>query len=152
MARFFKLLLPMTPSSPRLSVAAAAAWLASCAQPGVQATPPLVPVAASTALTASPEEFLARCRAELVAAQDRMNGLKALPVGGTAALDAYDEAQRLLRNVDSRAGIAAELHPDKPMREAGEKCGQEADGISTGFSLDRGIYDALARIAPAGQD
>jgi thimet oligopeptidase len=153
MARFFKLLLlPMTPSFTRLSVVATAAWLASCAQPAVQATPPLVPVAASTALTASPDDFLARCRAELVAAHDRMNRLKASPAGGTAALDAYDEAQRLLRDVDSRAGIAAELHPDKPMREAGEKCGQEADGISTGFSLDRGIYDALARIAPSTQD
>ena len=30
------------------------------------------------------------------------------------------------------------------MRSASEKCEQEADALNTDFSLDRGIYDALA--------
>jgi thimet oligopeptidase len=108
---------------------------------------------ASVSLTVSAPEFLARCHADVAAAQAGMAQLKTLaPTGSLAPLDVYDSAQKVLRDADSRAGLASELHPDKSMRDAGEKCSQEADRAATEFSLDRGIFGALARIDPKPLD
>jgi thimet oligopeptidase len=110
------------------------------------AAAPMTP-GASTALTVSPREFLQACHSDMAKARAGMERFKAAQ-GAAAAdtLDLYDTAQWTLGAADSRAGLAHETHPDAAMREAGEKCDQEASSLSTDFSLDRGIYDALARI------
>jgi thimet oligopeptidase len=148
---------------PRLTATAVAALLASCAQPGAQApgfevaaalpTVPRMPVGASAALTVPPAAFLANCRASLAASRGAMDALKALASDRSARpLEVYDSARKILTDAQLAGGMATELHPDKAMREAGETCTREADAVGTAFSLDRGIYDALARTDPAVLD
>jgi hypothetical protein len=53
---------------------------------------------ASVSLTVSAPEFLARCHADVAAAQAGMAQLKTLaPTGSLAPLDVYDSAQKVLR-------------------------------------------------------
>ena len=146
--------MPRHPRHRAALLAILAAALAACSQPGgfvpesAVATP-----GASTSLTVSPPEFLAQCRADIVEVQAAMTRLKALPpTTSLAPLEVFDSAQTLLRNIDNRAGVANELHPDKALREAAEQCDQEVSRVATGFSLDRGIFDALVRIDTSTQD
>jgi thimet oligopeptidase len=122
-----------------LSVAAACAISAAAT-----AAPP--PPGASTSLTVTPAQFMEACHADLAKARAGMDRLKLLKADAAGTLEAYDDAQWVLSAVDSRAGLAHEVHPDAAMREAAEKCDQETSALYTDFSLDRGIYDALARI------
>jgi thimet oligopeptidase len=75
-----------------------------------------------------------------------MAALKTLKASPTAVLDVYDKAQWHLAAANSRASLGHETHPDAKMREAAETCDQETQDLNTEFSLDRGIYDALAAI------
>jgi thimet oligopeptidase len=105
------------------------------------------PPGASTALTVSPKEFLEACHADMAKARAGMDRFKAAQGASPAeTLDIYDTAQWTLGAADSRAGLAHETHPDAAVREAAEKCDQETSALATDFSLDRGIYDALAKI------
>jgi thimet oligopeptidase len=105
------------------------------------------PPGASTALTVSPKEFLEACHADMAKARAGMERFKAVQGAGPAeTLDIYDTAQWTLGAADSRAGLAHETHPDAAVRDAAEKCDQETSALATDFSLDRGIYDALAKI------
>jgi thimet oligopeptidase len=110
------------------------------------AAAPMAP-GASTALTVGPNEFLEACRSDMAKARAGMERFKAAQ-GGPAAqtLDLYDTAQWTLGAADSRAGLAHEAHPDPAVRAAAETCDQEASALATDFSLDRGVYDALAKI------
>jgi thimet oligopeptidase len=105
------------------------------------------PPGASTALTVSPQQFLEACHADMAKARAGMERFKAAQGAGPAdTLDIYDTAQWTLGAADSRAGLAHETHPDAAVRDAAEKCDQETSALATDFSLDRGIYDALAKI------
>jgi thimet oligopeptidase len=120
--------------------------LAACAIcMGATAAPQ--PPGASAALTVSPKEFLEACHADMAKARSGMERFKTAQ-GPSAAetLDIYDTAQWTLGAADARAGLAHETHPDAAVREAAEKCDQETSALGTDFSLDRGIYDALAKI------
>lgn len=137
----------------RLSLLAAALLFTACSQPGALAPEGMVATGASAATTVSPAEFLVRCDTDLRAVRADIQALKGLPpTRSLGPLDAYDAASKLLRDADGRAGLAAELHPDKALREAAEKCGQNVDTLSTELSLDRGVYEALSRIDPQPLD
>ncbi len=101
---------------------------------------------AATILAGTPEQYLSACHADMDRARSQMAALKAMkaPRDPIPALDAYDEAELALANALFRSGLAREVEPAAEMRAAAEKCEQEADALSTDFSLDRGIYDALA--------
>jgi thimet oligopeptidase len=119
---------------------------AACAISASAAAAPQ-PVGAATGLTVTPKEFLEACRADLAKARagmDRLKGLKAAAALDT--LETYDMAQWTLGAADARAGLTHEVHPDAAMRDAAETCDQETSAQYTEFSLDRGIYDALAHI------
>ena len=119
-----------------LSALCAASWAADKAlTPG-----------ASTVLAGTPEQYASICHADMERARSEMAALKAMkaPRDPIQALDAYDEAELALGNALARSGLAREVEPAAEMRAAAEKCEQEADALNTDFSLDRGIYDALA--------
>lgn len=124
---------------------------AACAISASAAAAPQ-PVGASTGLTVTPKEFLDTCRADLSRARGGMDRLKLLKADAAGTLEAYDMAQWTLGAADARAGLTHEVHPDAAMREAAEKCDQETSALYTDFSLDRGVYDALARIDAKGLD
>ena len=111
-----------------------------------------VPVpGASAVLSGTPAEYFSSCHADMDRAKSQMAALKAMktPRDPLQALDAYDEAELALANALARSGLAREVEPSADMRTAAEKCEQEADGLNTDFSLDRGIYDALAGLDSA---
>ena len=103
-------------------------------------------VGASAVLASTPEQFMSACHADMDGAKSQMAQLKAMatPRDPIAALEAYDEAELAVGNALQRSGLAREVEPAAEMRGAAEKCEQEADALNTEFSLDRGIYDALA--------
>jgi len=102
----------------------------------------------STILAGTPEQYAATCHADMDRAKSEMAALKAMkaPRDPIQALDAFDEAELALSNALARSGLAREVEPTAEMRTAAEKCEQEADALNTDFSLDRGIYDALASL------
>jgi len=109
---------------------------------------------AATILAGTPEQYLSACHADMDRAKSQMAALKAMkaPRDPIPALDAYDEAELALSDALARSGLAREVEPTAEMRSASEKCEQEADALNTDFSLDRGIYDALAGLDRAKLD
>jgi thimet oligopeptidase len=103
---------------------------------------------ASRLFTVAPEAFLSTCRVDMQRARDAMAKLKAMkaPRDPMQAIDAFDDAGMYLGDAAQRAGLLHEVHPSKPMREAGETCEQEASNLGTEFSLDRGLYDAITSL------
>jgi len=107
-----------------------------------------------TILAGTPEQYLSACHADMDRAKSQMDALKAMktPRDSITALEAYDEAELSLGNALARSGLAHEVEPSAEMRSASEKCEQEADALNTDFSLDRGIYDALAGLDRSSLD
>jgi Zn-dependent oligopeptidase len=105
-----------------------------------------VPGAAAAILAGTPEQYASACHADMDRAKSEMTALKAMKPPGdpVPALDAYDEAELALSNALARSGLAHEVEPTAEMRKAAEKCELEASALNTDFSLDRGIYEALA--------
>ena len=64
----------------------------------------------------------------------------------------YDDALLELDAVSSQADLMANVHPDSAFRAAAELAGQKAEALSTEYSLNRGLYDALAAIDLTGAD
>lgn len=124
---------------------------AACAISAGATAAPQAP-GASTALTVDPREFQDACHADMARARAGMEKLKGLKANAAATLDTFDSAQWVLGAAGARAGLAHEVHPDAALREAAETCDQETSALFTEFSLDRAIYDALARIDPASLD
>jgi thimet oligopeptidase len=105
-------------------------------------------------LAGTPEELFLANRRDMDLARARVARLKAMPSPRPLeeALGAYDEAATALSDASSRASVARNAHPSAAMREAGERCEQEVDALSTELSLDRGVYDALREIDASAAD
>ena len=58
----------------------------------------------------------------------------------------FDELSRRLEELLSQPKFLFDVHPDPPMRQAGDEAFQEADRFATELSLNRELYDALAAL------
>ncbi|GAC1544005.1 MAG: M3 family metallopeptidase [Myxococcales bacterium] len=105
-------------------------------------------------LTGGPAAFLDASRADMERARDAIARLKAAAPGtpATEVLRDYDDATAALSDASSRASVARNAHPDEAMRAVSERCEQEIDGLATGISLDRGVYEALRALDLSGED
>jgi thimet oligopeptidase len=102
---------------------------------------------ASTLLSKTATDFTATCDATLSRAKTAVAELKVLPAGQDAkVLALYDEVVSLMGNMGARAGLAKEVHPDAAFREACEVCEQQLEAYNVELSLDRALYDALAKV------
>jgi len=112
------------------------------------------PPLAAAALTGTPAQFTAGCEADLEAAREGAAALKAMPAPREreAALRTFDRAFAALSEAGSRASLCRNVHPDAAMRAAAEEAEQAVAALATEFSLDRGLYEALAGLDPAGAD
>src|SRR3954466_9116353 len=99
-------------------------------------------------LTGTVDQFNAACKADLDKARTEITRLKAMkaPRNTMQALQAFDNANLDINFAASRASLAQEVEPDEGMRNASEKCGQDASALSTEISLDRGVYDAIVAL------
>jgi thimet oligopeptidase len=109
--------------------------------------PLTAPPKAAGLLAGSARDFTATCDATLARAKAAVAELKALPAGSDAkVLALYDEATRALSDMGARASLGKEVHPDADFRAACETCEQQLEALNVELSLDRGLYDALARV------
>jgi thimet oligopeptidase len=108
---------------------------------------------AATLLASPVKNFQETCDSTLARAKAAVAELKALPAGSDAkVLALYDEVTAAMSNMGARAGLAKEVHPDEKFREACETCEQQLEAYNVELSLDRGLYDALAKVETKSLD
>src|SRR5712671_7086964 len=119
---------------------------ALCVSSAVQAQT-LTP-SASTYLAGTAESFLASCRSDLEDAKKRIAAIKASPSprDATTTLQAFDTAVLVASDAQNRAGLAEQVHPAQPFRDAAQVCEQESVGVLTDISLDKEMYNVLAAL------
>lgn len=102
---------------------------------------------AASLLAGEVSGFTGECASTLARAKAAVAEIKALPAGRDAeVLALYDEVTTRMGNMGARAGLAKEVHPNEAFRAACETCEQELEAYNTELSLDRGLYDALAKV------
>ena len=118
---------------------------------------PMPAPCASSYLAGTAESFLASCRRDLDDAKKRIATIKASqpPRDAGATLQAFDTAVLVAVDAENRAGLAEQVHPAKPFRDAAQVCEQEVSRMLTDVSLDKELYNVLAsldgtKLDPAG--
>ena len=103
---------------------------------------------ASTQLAGTPESFLTSCRSDLGETRKEIADIKATksPRGPMATLQAFDTAILIASDASNRSGLAEQVHPAKPFREAAQVCEQEASQLLTDITLDKEMYNVLASL------
>ena len=112
---------------------------------------------ASNYLAGTADAFLASCRSDLADAKKQIAAIKAgsSPRDAMATLQAFDTAILIASDAENRAGLAEQVHPAKPFRDAAQVCEQEGSSVLTDISLDKEMYNLLAaldgsKLDPAG--
>src|SRR6202142_494615 len=109
---------------------------------------------ASSYLAGTAESFLASCRSDLDDTRKRIAAIKASqpPRDAMATLQAFDTALLVGSDAENRAGLAEQVHPSKPFRDAAQVCEQEVSHVLTDISLDKEMYNVLASLDGAKLD
>ena len=88
-----------------------------------------------------------RSSTELDRARELAETVRTLPSDDPrAVLRAWDEATGHLGNVAAVGSLFGNVHPDEGVRDVADAVEQEADKLSTEWSLDRGLYEAFAAL------
>ena len=115
---------------------------------------PMPAPGASSYLAGTAESFLASCRSDLDDTRKRIANLKASqpPRDALATLQAFDTALLIASDAENRAGLAEQVHPSKPSRDAAQVCEQELSRLLTDISLDKEMYNVVASLDGAKLD
>jgi thimet oligopeptidase len=115
---------------------------------GLTAPGQTVKPGASSFLAGTPEAFLASCRNDLGETKKQVAALKAshAPHDALATLQAFDTTILIAVDAGARAGLAEQVHPSKPFRDAAQICEQETSQLLTEISLDKDVYNVLASL------
>jgi len=107
----------------------------------------LVP-GASSFLAGTTESFLASCRNDLGDTKKQIAEIKATksPRDAVSTLQAFDTTILIAGDAAARSGLAEQVHPAKPFRDAAQVCEQEASQLLTDISLDKDMYNVLASL------
>jgi thimet oligopeptidase len=97
------------------------------------------------------EEFVRASSEDLQRARAAVAQLKSQPPS-LQTLGAWDVATAALSDASGRASLLRSVHPDGGMRDAGERCEQEAEALSTELALDPEVYGPLSRVDASGED
>ena len=89
---------------------------------------------ASSYLAGTAESFLASCRSDVEDGKKRIGALKASqpPRDAVTTLQAFDTALVVVVDAENRAGLAEQVHPSKPFRDAAQTCEQEVTRVLSG--------------------
>jgi thimet oligopeptidase len=103
---------------------------------------------ASSQLAGTPESFLTSCRSDLRETKKEIADIKAIksPREAMSTLQAFDTAILIANDASNRSGLAEQVHPAKPFREAAQVCEQEASQLLTDITLDKEMYNVLASL------
>jgi thimet oligopeptidase len=109
---------------------------------------PMPAPGASSHLAGTVESFLASCRSDVDDGKKRIAALKAsqAPRDAMTTLQAFDAALVVIVDAENRAGLAEQVHPSKPFRDAAQTCEQEVSRVLTDISLDKDMYKVLASL------
>ncbi len=115
---------------------------------------PMPAPGASSYLAGTAESFLASCRSDLDDTRKRIASLKASqpPRDAFTTLQAFDTALLIASDAENRAGLAEQVHPSKPFRDAAQVCEQEVSRLLTDISLDKEMYNVVASLDGAKLD
>src|SRR3954471_8678223 len=106
---------------------------------------------AASLLSGSREEIVRASTQDLARARSAVARLKTL-APSLETLCLWDEATAAISDASARASLLRSVHPDAAMRDAGERCEQEAEALSTELALDPEVYAPLSRVTVAGED
>ncbi|HYS10135.1 MAG TPA: M3 family metallopeptidase [Myxococcales bacterium] len=106
---------------------------------------------AASLLSGSRDGFVRASNQDLSRARAAVERVKTL-APSLQTLRAWDEATAAISDASARASLLRSVHPDPAMREAGERCEQESEALSTGLALDPEVYAPLSRVDAAGED
>ncbi|HEX9578463.1 MAG TPA: M3 family metallopeptidase [Myxococcales bacterium] len=67
-------------------------------------------------------------------------------------LSLWDEATAAISDASARASLLRSVHPDAAMRDAGERCEQDAEALATQLALDPEVYRPLAQVDASRED
>ncbi len=88
-----------------------------------------------------------RSSGELARARELIGTVRATsPDDPLTALRAWDRANGHLGNAAAIGSLFGNVHPDDSVRDLADAAEQEAERLSTAWSLDRGLYDAFAAL------
>ncbi|WP_148574276.1 M3 family metallopeptidase [Nocardioides caldifontis] len=97
------------------------------------------------------DDRCARGVAAARAAADRLRALGTTPSApALEVLQEWNEVGLHLDDVLSVTSLLSNVHPDEQLRDLAQEREQEAHRLLTDLSLDRGLYDALDAVDPAG--
>ncbi len=115
---------------------------------------PMPAPGASSYLAGTAESFLASCRSDVDDGKKRIAVIKASqpPRDPMTTLQAFDTALVVIVDAENRAGLAEQVHPSKPFRDAAQTCEQEVSRVLTDISLDKDMYKVLASLDGARLD
>lgn len=96
----------------------------------------------------APDDFTARCRADLERARALLPRILAARGPRTVenTLEPFNELLMYAERTAAEAGLASAVHPDEAVREAARTAEQEVDSFMSALRLDRGLYEAFAAI------
>src|SRR6185295_3383713 len=106
---------------------------------------------AASLLSGPREEFVRASTKDLQRARAAVAQLKAQP-SSLETLRAWDAATAAVSDASARASLLRSVHPDAAMRDAGERCEQESEALSTELALDPEVYGPLSRVDASGED
>jgi len=106
---------------------------------------------AASLLSGPREEFVRASTKDLQRARAAVAQLKARPPS-LETLRAWDAATAAVSDASARASLLRSVHPDAAMRDAGERCEQESEALSTELALDPEVYGPLSRVDASGED
>jgi thimet oligopeptidase len=120
----------------------------------IKRTPPAsFAKAAEFAPWTSVDDVKKACAKHLAAALEIKKGLLAVKTfDQKSVLEPYNNLLIELDRIMPMSELIANVHPKKPVREAAEKCEQQAKKLVTALKLDRGLYGVLRKVDPAGLD
>ena len=92
------------------------------------------------------------CTRSLARARHVRDGFKKGEVAADATLATFDRLALELDTVDGYVSLLFNVSPVKEVRDAAERCRVELSKFRTEVSLDRAIYDAVAKVPVDGLD
>ena len=125
------------------------------APPGNVATSLAGASSAKPPLPARPEEALAAdCKALLGSSKERLANIVLVKDARTIAntLDPYNTLSFEISNMDGRAGLLSEVHPDAPYRAAAEQCVKDVASFSADLTTNQALFKALVAVDVSSAD
>lgn len=100
------------------------------------------------------QSFTSFCQTNIESANKLLSQI--LAVTGQRSVDntlePFNHLSIHLSNANSQAGLYANVHPEKSMRSAAEKCEQGVQAVLTELGLNRQLFEAVASVKLDGAD